>query len=232
MDGKTIAVWALVVVFMATPGLLLALWGVVIPRRDGRRWAESAAKLGLELEPWAPSHRLHWVSSPPTIRQVMSGRRGRFDVRCGVKVTTRTHSEGSSTSYVTYVELRLPRSLALGLYIHPLDLLARIWEAVVGEDDMQVADPRVDPYFEIRADRPTQAQALVHDDELGEALAARAKAEFRPAINDEWIRCQRSGKHLDAETLAAALDDAVELAEVVLAAHARRVQQPSASAGV
>jgi hypothetical protein len=90
-----------------------------------------------------------------------------------------------------------------------------MWNAVTGEDDIQLGDPAIDPAYSISGLDERVVLLLGHS-EVSEALRRHAKASFGLHLRDDRIYLEAQGLHLDAETLGATLDAGIDVAERLL----------------
>lgn len=124
----------------------MAWWG---PRRDGRRWAETARQLGLHLEPFAPGRHRHGLRmTGPSVHQAMLGTRGGVAVRVWLEARL---TYRSNVAYSTHVGAEIPENLGLGLQAAPVGWLSRMFQAVTGQRDLRVGIEELDRRYDIRA---------------------------------------------------------------------------------
>lgn len=193
--------------------------GVYLGRRRGREWAQTCQQLGLTLGP--PRRRGVFSGSAPTIHMPMQGQRAGMNVEIGIRVVVRRSGNNRSTEYYTYCKVDFTESLDLGLHMRTAGMLGRAWNALAGQSDLQVGDPELDPLYEIRAIDAEHARALCRIPYVREGLLWHAPSSFAPAIGDERVYLETSGRKLDHRTLAGVLDGAVDLARRIVAGRAQ-----------
>lgn len=207
-------------VAMAMAPFGFVIWSFYRPRTWARRWVASARALGLELEPYQASHRVQvFDGSPPSIKQRMRGRRGGMDVEVGVRVVVRGSGKNRNVHYYTYARAWFGRGLGMGLQVDPVGWLGRVVGDLAGQRDVQIGDDALDRALRIRGVDPGHVRALLTTPYVAEALRAGAQSRFRPHVRDNELRFESSGRVLDAPALSFALDQAVDLARRILAAH-------------
>lgn len=207
------------VLFMAFPFGLIA-WTFVRPRFWARRWVTAAQTLGLELEPFEPSHQVNFFDgSPPSIKQRMRGQRAGLDVDVGIRIVVTGSGKNRSVTYYTYARAYYGRDLAMGLGVRPVGLLGRLWNDVAGTSDITMGDAQVDAHHQIQGLDEAHVRALLSVPYVAESLRASVGAAFGAHVSDTEVRFERATRELDAPMLGFALDRAVDLARRVLAAH-------------
>lgn len=198
--------------------IFIFAWSLYLaPKRDGERWASTAAELGLTLEPRNAGHSIG-LWSGTTIKQVMFGERGGMPVRAGVRIVVRGTGKNRRTYYYTYVEAGLPRSLELGLSVAPSSWLASAIGDLFAGKDLQVGHPELDARYRIGASIADLARALLRAPPVADALLGLSRARFAPWIDDATVKLEAQGKYLDARELSRALDACVDLAHRLVSA--------------
>lgn len=206
---------------ICTGGMMVLVFGSLFGgmffwnRHESKRWQQAAQALGLRLE---RNPRYSGALFKPYYVNRMVGRRGGLPVAIGVRVVSSGSGDNRSTTYYTYAVVDFERSLELGLRARAKHAVSRLLSAVVGESDVQVGDPEIDPYYSIWAAEPEMVQRLFGVPYVGEALRWHREAPFRPQIDDDSVRVETRGKELDPTALGRAMDGAVDLARRVLAA--------------
>ncbi|MCC6877500.1 MAG: hypothetical protein IT378_24550 [Sandaracinaceae bacterium] len=194
-------------------------WQIYAHRRDTRRWLESAAQLGLSVEPYdASRHREHIFAGSPSFRQVMHGVRGGVPVTVGIRVVITGSGKNRRKHYYTYAQANFPSSLGLGLSVRPVGIVGSFFQALAGASDLAVGHPEVDRLYDIHAVEARAAAQILTTPYVGEALVGLAGRQFKPEISDGVVRCETTGRVTDAAQLAIALDSAIELARRVASA--------------
>lgn len=190
------------------------------PRRWARQWVASARALGMELEPYRSQHRANYFDgSPPSVKQKMRGRRGGLDVEAGVRIVVTGSGDNRSVHYYTYARAYFGRSLNMGLALTPVGWLGRVVSDLAGQNDVQIGDEALDRAFGIRGVDAAHVRQLLTVPYVAEALHAAARSRFRPYVSDTELRFEENARVLDAPSLSFALDQAVDLARRLIAAH-------------
>lgn len=148
----------------------------------------------------------------------MVGVRGGLEVRVGTRVVVSGSGDNQSTTYYTYAEAGYGRSLDMGLGVSPTDSLMKVWSSLVGDNDLQIGDPELDPAYTIRAAEPELARRLLTTPYVAEALRHLAPARFAPSLDDACARGERRGKTFDPGVLGAVIDQTLDLAHRVRSA--------------
>jgi len=208
--------FALVCTGVATVFLVTAIvLGVVFwNHHESEQWQRAAQALGLTLE---RNPRYSSSLFKPFYTQQMVGQRGGLPVRVGVRAESSGSGDNRSTTYYTHIDVSLPQSLELGLGARAQHAISRMFGALVGESDVQIGDPEIDPYYTISAAEPEMVRRLFAVPYVAAALRAHREAPFRPQIYDTNVRVETRGKVLHAGALGRAIDGAVDLARRVLA---------------
>ena len=209
-------------------GLFFLLFGGIMfwsgylqPKQWSERWALSAAELGFELEPWQSRHGNGlFYRHPPSFKQRMMGRRGGFDVTCGVRVVVSGSGKNRSTTYYTFVYIALPQALGLGLRVNRKSSLGRLWSKVAGPSDIQIGIDAIDPLYEIHGTDPDRVAMLLRTPYVAEGLIAIAPSRFSLNVEDHMVRLEARSRDLDTAVLAPTIDSGVALAQRLLAARA------------
>lgn len=190
------------------------------PRRWARAWVATAQALGLELEPYQAHHRINYFAgSGPSIKQRMLGRRGGLDIEVGVRIVVSGSGKNRSVHYYTYARAYFGRDLNMGLTVTPVGWLGRVVSDVAGQSDVQIGDQSLDRAYTIRGIDPPHVRALLTVPYVVDALQAATRSRFQPYVSDSELRFEEGSRVLDAPSLGFALDQAVDLARRVIAAH-------------
>jgi len=199
----------LVFVFVSLFGGMY-LWN----RHESQKWHRAASALGLQLV----RNPRYGSAFKPYYMHKMAGTRGGLPVEVGVRVVVSGSGDNRSRTFYTHVDVPYGRALDLGLRCHAKHALSRMFSAVVGESDLQIGDPEVDPYYTIGAAEPEMARRLLTVPYVAEALRWHREAPFRPQIGDAMVRVETRGKEFHPRALGLAIDGAVDLARRVMAA--------------
>ncbi len=185
---------------------------------EREKWLRLGAQLGLTPQPSARYMGRPALFGRPYYFEELVGVRGGLTVRLGVRVVVRNSGRSRSRTFYTYARVDYGRSLDIGLSVSPRHMATRLFDSLIGESDVEIGDPEVDPYYSIHGSDVDLLRRLFTVPYLNEALRAMRNAAFRPYLSDASLRCERRGKSFDPGALSVAIDSAVDLARRVIAA--------------
>ena len=191
--------WVLAALFMAAMvGITAVLIAMGRSRTTQQRgtWREAAAQLGFEVVP-PPGGSL--LSATRYIHATMRGQRGGMRVQLDV---VRFPTDHNSVTYYTHLRVFFPEPLRAGFVAMP--------PVVAGSGDYATGPT---------AGNHDVGWAINASPEVIEALHRSRRHPFEPCIVDDGVISSARGMYASAQVLADGLDDALDLAQRVLAAH-------------
>ncbi len=204
---------AIAVIVVAGVGFALS-WANKKSKERARTWQVTAERLGLSFRhgphSGRPIHARHLMSQ-------MYGQHDGQDVYVGVRTYTTGSGKNRTTHYRTFVDVVFDVPLARGVQIARADGVSKFFGDLFGQRDIQIGDEAFDRDFRVKGLEPEQLVGLLSSERL-RAVLSRQIGSFSPNVNDDRVRFEAVGIHVDASALQPVLPAAVEAYREVLSA--------------